>query len=102
MRRFQLPQMIKDIQDGLSQLSAVLSAANFQSQDLKVLISRLSVTLENAHRKTKGAKVAEAMKQAKNLLKLDVLEKHHGNKFILEMTSAHEELSLEKRDDQWY
>ena len=41
------------------------------------------------------------MKQAKNLLKLDVLDKHHGNKFILEMTGAHEELSLEKRDDQW-
>jgi hypothetical protein len=101
MRRFQLPPMIKDIQDGLTELGALLSETNVNSQSLKVLISRLSVTLENAHKKTKGEKVAAALMLTKNLLKLDVLVRHHGDKFILEMTGAREELLLENRDDPW-
>ena len=101
MRRMQLPQMIKDLQDGLTQLSGVLSDTSFNSQALKEIISRLSVTLENTHKKTGGVKVASAMKRAEELLKLDDLTSSHGDNFILEMTRAHQELLLEKRDDPW-
>jgi hypothetical protein len=101
MRRFQLPQLVRDLQDGLTDLNRILSAATLDSQALKEIISRLFVTLESAQRKAKRQKVAEAASKAKILLSLTPLTREHGNAFILEMTRAHQEVILEYRDDPW-
>ena len=101
MRRFQLPELIKEIQDGLTELSKILTDATFDAQALRVVIRRLSVTLKNTHKKTKGAEVAKALEQANVLLAAQNLTKSNGSSFYLEMTGAHQELFLEKRDDQW-
>jgi translation initiation factor 2B subunit (eIF-2B alpha/beta/delta family) len=101
MRRFQLPELIKEIQNGLTELGLLLVEAKPDSHSLKVLIRRVSVTLRNAHNKTKGAEIAKALSRAHELLNREALTKMDGNRFYLEMTGAHQELCLEKKDDEW-